>query len=126
MTGVQTCSLPISENFSEIKISGTILAPASGKRSRNILRARAVTGVSQAKPTTTKVEPATAKPLATVTLTGTNFDGVRLVTLGDVECPFEKISDTILKVQIPGKGKTGSLYVTNGKGKSDGITFTVA
>ena len=63
---------------------------------------------------------------ATVTLTGTNFDGVRLVTLGDVECPFEKISDTILKVQIPGKGKTGSLYVTNGKGKSDGITFTVA
>lgn len=115
-----------TENFSEIKISGTILAPASGKSSRNILRARAVTGVSQAKPTVTKVEPATAKPLATVTLTGTNFDGVRLVTLGDVECPFEKISATTLKIQVPGKGKTGSIVVTNGKGKSDGISFTVA
>lgn len=115
-----------TEDFSEIKISGTILAPASGKRSRNILRARAVTGVSQAKPTVTRAEPATAKPLATVTLTGTNFDGVRLVTLGDVECPFEKLSATTMKIQIPAKAKTGNIVVTNGKGVSDGFPFTVA
>lgn len=116
------------ENFTEVKMKGVLLTPPSGKTSVHYLRAREVTGKATAAPTITKFEPATAKAGDTVTVTGTNFDGVRRVLVGTTAASFAKRSATVVTVKVPAVA-TGqhTISVVNGKGKADSATkLTVA
>ena len=114
------------DNFSEVKISGTLLSPPSGKTRVQMLEPRTVTGVGAAKPTITTLAPATGAVGAKVTITGTNFNGVREVKFGDKVATFEKDSATQITTYVP-RGATGSVnvVVTNNVGASDGKQFTV-
>ena len=114
------------DNFSEVKISGTLLSPPSGKTRVQMLEPRTVTGVGTAKPTITALAPATGAVGAKVTITGANFNGVREVKFGDKVATFEKDSATQITTYVP-RGATGSVnvMVTNNAGASDGKQFTV-
>ena len=114
------------DNFSEVKISGTLLSPPSGKTRVQMLEPRTVTGVGTAKPTITTLAPATGAVGAKVTITGTNFNGVREVKFGDKVATFEKDSATQITTYVP-RGATGSVnvVVTNNVEASDGKQFTV-
>ena len=114
------------DNFSEVKISGTLLSPPSGKTRVQMLEPRTVTGVGTAKPTITTLAPATGAVGAKVTITGANFNGVREVKFGDKVATFEKDSATQITTYVP-RGATGSVnvVVTNNVGASDGKQFTV-
>ena len=114
------------DNFSEVKISGTLLSPPSGKTRVQMLEPRTVTGVGAAKPTITTLAPATGAVGAKVTITGTNFNGVREVKFGDKVATFEKDSAAQITTYVP-RGATGSVnvVVTNNVGASDGKQFTV-
>lgn len=114
------------DNFSEVKISGTLLSPPSGKTRVQMLEPRTVTGVGTAKPTITTLAPATGAVGAKVTITGTNFNGVREVKFGDKVATFEKDSATQITTYVP-RGASGSVnvVVTNNIGASDGKQFTV-
>ena len=114
------------DNFSEVKISGTLLSPPSGKTRVQMLEPRTVTGVGTAKPTITALAPATGAVGAKVTITGTNFNGVREVKFGDKVATFEKDSATQITTYVP-RVATGSVnvVVTNNVGASDGKQFTV-
>nr|DAE22508.1 MAG TPA: major tail protein [Siphoviridae sp. ctUWs1] len=114
------------DNFSEVKISGTLLSPPSGKTRVQMLEPRTVTGVGTAKPTITTLAPATGAVGAKVTITGTNFNGVREVKFGDKVATFEKDSATQITTYVP-RGATGSVnvVVTNNIDASDGKQFTV-
>lgn len=114
------------DNFSEVKISGTLLSPPSGKTRVQMLEPRTVTGVGTAKPAITTLAPATGAVGAKVTITGTNFNGVREVKFGDKVATFEKDSATQITTYVP-RGATGSVnvVVTNNVGASDGKQFTV-
>nr|DAT14489.1 MAG TPA: major tail protein [Caudoviricetes sp.] len=114
------------DNFSEVKISGTLLSPPSGKTRVQMLEPRTVTGVGTAKPTITTLAPATGAVGAKVTITGTNFNGVREVKFGDKVATFEKDSATQITTYVP-RGATGAVNVavTNNVGASDGKQFTV-
>lgn len=116
------------ENFTEVKMKGVLLTPPSGKTSVHYLRAREVTGKAAAAPTITKFEPATAKAGDTVTVTGTNFDGVRRVLVGTTAGAFTKRSATVLTVKVPAVAAgQHTISVVNGKGKADSATkLTVA
>lgn len=114
------------DNFSEVKISGTLLSPPSGKTRVQMLEPRTVTGVGTAKPTVTTLAPAAGAVGAKVTITGTNFNGVREVKFGDKVATFEKDSATQITTYVP-RGATGAVnvVVTNNVGASDGKQFTV-
>lgn len=114
------------DNFSEVKISGTLLSPPSGKTRVQMLEPRTVTGVGTAKPTITTLAPATGAVGAKVTITGTNFNGTREVKFGDKVATFEKDSATQITTYVP-RGATGTVdvVVTNNVGASDGKQFTV-
>lgn len=114
------------DNFSEVKISGTLLSPPSGKTRVQMLEPRTVTGVGTAKPAITTLAPAVGAVGAKVTITGTNFNGVREVKFGDKVATFEKNSATQITTYVP-HGATGSInvVVTNNIGASDGKQFTV-
>ena len=114
------------DNFSEVKISGTLLSPPSGKTRVQMLEPRTVTGVGTAKPTITTLAPAAGAVGAKVTITGTNFNGVREVKFGDKVATFEKDSTTQITTYVP-RGATGAVnvVVTNNVGASDGKQFTV-
>ena len=114
------------DNFSEVKISGTLLSPPSGKTRVQMLEPRTVTGVGAAKPAITTLAPATGAVGAKVTITGTNFNGVREVKFGDKVATFEKDSATQITTYVP-RGATGAVnvVVTNNVGASDGKQFTV-
>lgn len=114
------------DNFSEVKISGTLLSPPSGKTRVQMLEPRTVTGVGTAKPTIATLAPTTGAVGAKVTITGTNFNGVREVKFGDKVATFEKDSATQITTYVP-RGATGSVnvVVTNNVGASDGKQFTV-
>lgn len=116
------------ENFTEVKMKGVLLTPPSGKTSVHYLRAREVTGKATATPTITKFEPATAKAGDTVTVTGTNFDGVRRVLVGTTAASFAKRSATVVTVKVPAvSAGQHTISVVNGKGKADSATkLTVA
>lgn len=117
---------PSLEEFTEITISGTILAPNSGARAVRIFEPRQATGKSVGTPTVTSVVPATAKPFQQVTVNGTNFDGVRTVTVNKVEAAFTKVSDKVITIVVPAKATTGDVIVTNGSGASAaGKTLTI-
>ena len=108
------------ENFTEIKMKGVILTPPSGKASVHYLRAREVTGAATAAPTVTAIAPAAAKVGDTVTVTGTNFDGVRRVLVGGTAGSFSKKSATTLTVKVPAVSAGQHVVsVVNGKGKGD-------
>lgn len=111
------------ENFTEVKMKGVLLTPPSGKTSVHYLRAREVTGKATAAPTITKFEPATAKAGDTVTVTGTNFDGVRRVLVGTTAASFAKRSATVVTVKVPTvTAGQHTISVVNGKGKVDSAT----
>lgn len=116
------------ENFTEVKMKGVLLTPPSGKTSVHYLRAREVTGKATAAPTITKFEPANAKAGDTVTVTGTNFDGVRRVLVGTTAASFTKRSATVLTVKVPTvTAGQHTISVVNGKGEADSATkLTVA
>lgn len=114
------------DNFSEVKISGTLLSPPSGKTRVQMLEPRTVTGVGTAKPAIATLVPPSGAVGAKVTITGTNFNGVREVKFGDKVATFEKDSATQITTYVP-RGATGSVnvVVTNNIGASDGKQFTV-
>lgn len=114
------------DNFSEVKISGTLLSPPSGKTRVQMLEPRTVTGVGTAKPTITNLTPAAGAVGAKVAITGTNFNGVREVKFGAKVANFEKDSDTQITTYVP-RDTTGTVnvVVTNNFGASDGKQFTV-
>lgn len=114
------------DNFSEVKISGTLLSPPSGKTRVQMLEPRTVTGVGTAKPAIAALTPAVGAVGAKVTITGTNFNGVREVKFGDKVATFEKDSATQITTYVP-RGATGSVnvVVTNNIGASDVKQFAV-
>lgn len=115
------------DNFTEVKISGTLLSPASGKTRVQMLEPRTVTGVGTAKPTIATLTPANGAVGAKVVIAGTNFDGVRSVKFGDKEAAFEKDSATQITTYVP-RGLTAgaaNVVVTNNVAASDAKSFTV-
>lgn len=116
------------ENFTEVKMKGVLLTPPSGKTSVHYLRAREVTGKATAAPTIAEIKPTNAKVGDTVTVTGTNFDGVRRVLVGTTAASFTKRSATVLTVKVPTvTAGQHAISVVNGKGKADSATkLTVA
>ena len=106
------------EDFSEIALSGTLLKPPSGKTEVQFLPPRTVTGASSAVPTVTKIDPSSTSVGSTITVTGTNFDGVRTVTVGGVDAVFTKVSSTSITATVPSGASTGDVIVTNGMGSS--------
>ena len=115
------------DNFTEVKIAGTLLSPNSGKTRVQMLEPRTVTGVGTAKPTITTVTPATGAVGAKVVIAGTNFDGVREVKFGNVVAAFEKDSATQITTYVPRGVTSGAqnITVTNNVGVSDAKQFTV-
>lgn len=109
------------EEFTEVKMSGNILSPNSGKKPVRVIPPRQVTGKGTAAPTVTGMSPKTGKAGATVVITGTNFDGTRQVKFGEVNALFQKNTATQITATVPGKA-TGQvdISVTNnmGTGKS--------
>lgn len=114
------------EEFTEVKISGTLLSPLSGKTRVEFHLPVTVTGVGSVKPSITTVTPAAAKVGAKVTIEGTNFDGVRKVTVNGVKANFTKVSSTKITFFVPKGAATGNIVVTNNIGDSDGKSFTVS
>lgn len=115
------------DNFTEVKIAGTMLSPASGKKRVQMLEPRVATGVGTAKPTITTLAPAAGPVGAKVVITGTNFDGVRSVKFGNTEATFEKDSATQITTYVPAGVPKGAanVVVTNNVDASDGKQFTV-
>lgn len=115
------------EEFTEIKISGTILSPNSGKSPVRSITPRQVTGKGAGAPTVTNLSPKQGRVGSAVVITGTNFDGVRSVKFGDHNAVFTKNTATQITATVPGKA-TGAVDVTVtnniGSGKS-GDKFTV-
>lgn len=112
--------------FTEVAITGTLLSPNSGKASVQVLAPRYATGESQSAPTITEVSPTTAAVGAQITITGTNFDGVRSVTIGGVAATFTKKSATTIVATVPSNATNDGIIVTNGKGKTDAFSFKLA
>lgn len=115
------------DNFSEVKIAGTLLSPPSGKTRVQMLEPRTVTGVGTVKPTITTTAPATATVGAKVVITGTGFNGTREVKFGITAASFEKDSDTQITTYVPRGTSKGaiSLVVTNNIGASDPKQITI-
>ena len=115
------------DNFTEVKIEGTLLAPNSGKTRVQLLEPRVATGTGAAKPTIESLTPATGRVGSRVVIKGTNFDGVRRVTFTDGKsASFEKRSATEIVAYVPRGAATGDVTVTNNVGASAaGTTFTV-
>lgn len=116
------------DNFTEVKISGTLLAPDSGKKRVQMLEPRVVTGVGVAKPIVASLTPATGAVGAKVVIAGTNFDGVREVKFDDKVASFEKDSSTQITTYVPRGVSSGTqnVVVTNNVAASDPKTFTVS
>jgi hypothetical protein len=112
--------------FTEVAITGTLLSPASGKSKVRIFEPRYATGSASAKPTVTAVDPTSAAVGAIITITGTNFDGVRAVKIGGMTASFEKVSSTKITATVPSGATTGGVVVTNNVGDSTSAGFTVA
>lgn len=115
------------DKFTEVKIAGTLLSPASGKKRVQLLEPRTVTGIGTAKPTITALTPASGAAGAKVVIAGTNFDGVREVKFGDKAAVFEKDSATQITTYVPKGVSAGvqNVVVTNNVGSSDAKSFTV-
>lgn len=116
------------DNFTEFTLTGTILSPDSGKAMVSALVARQVTGKALGKPTVTKIEPTSGKAGTQATVTGTNFGGVRTVTIGGKSAQFTYRTGTQLLVTVPAGLATSAqkVVVTNAQGSStDNIEFTV-
>jgi molybdate transport system substrate-binding protein len=75
-------------------------------------------------PTITKLSITKAKPGASISVTGTNFNGTTSVTIKGVPAPYKIISATKLMITVPKKAKTGSITVTNPSGTAT-KAFTV-
>jgi IPT/TIG domain len=77
-------------------------------------------------PTIAHVNPASAAPGATVTITGTALVGITRVTIGGVRATLQKGGNsTSVTVTVPRAAVTGSILVTTAGGTADGGTFTV-
>ena len=115
------------DNFTEVKITGTLLSPNSGKTRVQMLEPRTVTGIGTAKPTIATLTPTSGKVGAKVVITGSNFDGVREVKFGDKAAAFEKDSATQITTYVPHRLNTGTtnVVVTNNVAASDGKQFAV-
>ena len=84
-----------------------------------------------AAPQIAKLEPASGKRGATVTISGTDFgatQGAGAVKFGAVKCTtYVSWSDTQIKCKAPAKAKLGkvSVTVTTAAGTSNAMSFTV-
>lgn len=78
-------------------------------------------------PSITKVTPGSAKPGATVSVKGINFDGTTSVTFqGGHPAKFKVVSNFKLTFTIPTAAKTGTFSITNPSGTATSATFTVS
>ncbi|HWE82626.1 MAG TPA: molybdate ABC transporter substrate-binding protein, partial [Gaiellaceae bacterium] len=77
-------------------------------------------------PTIAKLAPKSARPGATVTITGTNFKGTTSVTFHGVPAKFKVVSAAKITITVPAKAKTGSLSVTNPSGTATWKSYTIA
>lgn len=114
------------EEFTEIALTGTLLAPPSGETAVHFFKPRKATGKSIGRPTITRLEPSSAAVGASVTITGTNFGGTRTVTVNGVKARFDFVSAATLRILVPAGATTGNVVVTNGSGASEGSSLTVA
>lgn len=115
------------DKFTEVKIAGTLLSPASGKKRVQLLEPRTVTGIGTAKPTITTLTPASGAAGAKVVIAGANFDGVREVKFGGKAATFEKDSAILITTYVPKGVSAGAqnVVVTNNVGSSDAKPFAV-
>jgi hypothetical protein len=82
--------------------------------------------VTAALPTITKFSPASGKPGAKVTITGTNLAGATKVTIGGKVAQITSNTATKIKVIVPSSAKTGKIKVTTPGGTATSATkFTV-
>jgi molybdate transport system substrate-binding protein len=76
-------------------------------------------------PTIASLKPAAAKRGATVTLTGTNFNGTTSVTIQGVPAKFKVASQTKLTLTVPTKAKSGTVTVTSPAGTATSKPLTI-
>jgi hypothetical protein len=79
-------------------------------------------------PSITAVSPGSGRPLAFVTITGTNFGSVPVsVKFGTTSAPINAWSDTSIVVQVPGTlaPTTLNVVVNSATGTSNAVSFTV-
>ena len=69
-----------------------------------------------AKPSITKFTPSTAKPGATVTITGKDLTGAKSVMVGSLKATFKVKSSTTITATVPTKAKSGKITVVTKNG----------
>jgi large repetitive protein len=78
-------------------------------------------------PTIASFSPTSGSVGSTVTITGTNFEGLSMVSLDGLLADFTVTSDTTLTFKVPDEAVSGVVHVTNPTGYAAGPTdFTVS
>lgn len=115
-----------AEEFFELKIHGSILTDNKGQRMR-IFPPKAYAGLtSTVAPTVTAASPSGATAGATVTITGTNFNGTTAVKFGvTAASSFSVVSNTSITAVMPaGTAGSAPITVTNNVGTSSSFAYT--
>jgi mono/diheme cytochrome c family protein len=76
----------------------------------------AVAVAATAKPSITRFAPLSAKPLASITVTGKNFTAVKSVKIGGLTAKFKTASTTKITATVPSTAKSGKVAVTTAGG----------
>jgi mono/diheme cytochrome c family protein len=76
----------------------------------------AVAVAATAKPSITRFAPLSAKPLASITLTGKNFIAVKSVKIAGLTAKFKTASATKITATLPSTAKSGKVAVTTAGG----------
>lgn len=113
------------EEFTEVKLSATLLTPLSGKKKYTFFEPRKPTGKSAGIPTITTVTPNTGKAGTLITIEGTNFLGTHTVSVGWKAAQFTVVSATKITATVPPNAGNQGVAVINGKGSSAMKEFTV-
>jgi mono/diheme cytochrome c family protein len=76
----------------------------------------AVAVAATVKPSITRFAPLSAKPLASITVTGKNFTGVKSVKIAGLTAKFKTASTTKITATVPSTAKSGKVAVTTAGG----------
>jgi len=102
--------MPAVSRFHQFLVAvtlGTVVLAAGGS---------ALAAATTGKPLLSHFSPLSVKPLATLTIDGTNFTGVKTVKVDGVVAKFKVASKTKITAIVPSKAKSGKVIVTTAAG----------
>jgi len=83
-----------------------------------VAAALAASAFAALAPTITSFTPTSAKPKASITITGTNLKGAKTVKVDGMSAKFKVDSATKVVATLPTKAKSGKIVVTTAGGKA--------